>query len=70
MDIFKQLKADFESLERRVDTAFEIGFTGMKGLTWDLFTLNKTPAQVGRDIKAIAEDFERKEREYRRRQSQ
>jgi hypothetical protein len=67
-DILSRAKAEFEALERRVSASAEIGWMGLKGLTWDVITKGKQPTQVYKEIQDKAKDFELKEQEYRRRQ--
>jgi hypothetical protein len=67
-DLLGQAVSEWNKLVRRVEESAEIGWAGFKGLTWEIFTKNKTPAQTLSDIKAMAADFERKEAEYRRSQ--
>jgi hypothetical protein len=69
-DILAQAIDEWNALIRRVDDAAEVGWTGFKGLTWDLFIEHKSPTQVLKDVQAKAADFERKEQEYRRRQQE
>lgn len=65
-DILSQALREFNALSRRVDNSVEVGFTAFKGLTWDMFTVGKTPTQILRDVQEKAAEFERREQEYRR----
>jgi hypothetical protein len=67
-DLLGQAISEWNRLVRRVEESAEIGWTGLRGLTWDAFMKSKTPAQTLSDIRAMADDFERKEAEYRRSQ--
>ncbi len=66
-DFLGQAKELWESLLRRTDAAEKIGWTSFKGLTWDLVTKGKSPLQTLQEVRKIAENFERKEKEYQQR---
>jgi hypothetical protein len=63
-DVWRELKANWDALVLRAEDSAEIGFTAMKGLTWDLVIHQKSPLQVDREIKALAQELDRKEKEY------
>lgn len=67
-DELRQARDLWDRLNRRIDTAEEIGWTGFRGLTWDLLTKGQTPFQTLQKIRQLAADFERREKEYRDRQ--
>jgi hypothetical protein len=68
-EAWSNLKSDWDALVRRVDESGEIGYKATKGLTWDLLIHGKSPLQVQQEIKAMAEEFERQNRQYRSRRA-
>jgi hypothetical protein len=64
-NIWDDLHEQFKALERRADQAVDIGFTAMKGLTWDALTKGKNPNQVKEEIEQLAANYEEMERNRR-----
>lgn len=68
-DAWSNAKADWNALVRRVEESGEIGYKATKGLTWDLLVHGKSPVQVEQEIRAMAEEFERQNRQARSRRA-
>jgi len=58
--MWDDLKRDFHILENRIKHAPEVGYTALKGFTWDLFIQGKTTSQVARELRAMSEDLDSK----------
>lgn len=67
-DLLGQAITEWNKLALRVEAAPEIGWRGFKGLTWEVFTQGKNPAQTLYAVRALTSDFEQAEVEFRRNQ--